>query len=297
MTAGERRGERLFVILAALTVLVKPGGVFLGLAERGTGVGGFLTLVLVPSVPFLWRGTAWLRRLVSLTCVLSGALSLLHCARSLVDFDVLGSSLVFDGILGVVDVLAGLAFLFLPDLNAFFRHQREGKPRGASRQDGTSPTPWGRRRVKAACGWGLLLGCGSGLLLAAEWVRSMGFGLGWDEVVVGLLVGAGAGGLLGLVAGLAAGAAGPGEGLTIGRLAVTRGLIAAGVCVTTAVVGAAIYGGLFGLRSAFYGNNPGWGTAALAALIWAVYAGPILAAAGLVHGAAIALLVRDNSPG
>ena len=295
MTAGERRGARLFLILATLTVLVKLGGIFLELGSFGHGAARFIAPVLALSVPFLWRGTVWLQRLVGLTSVLSGAMSLFDCVRSLIDIDVLGASVVFEGFLGLVDVLAGLAFLFLPDLNAFFRYQREGKPKGAADEDRKSPTLPSRRRLKAACGWGLALGCGSGILLAARWAQSMHFGFGLLEVVVGFLVGVGAGGLVGVVAGLAVGAAGPGAGQTTLRLTVTRGLIAAGACVVTAVVGAAIYGGLFGKRSAFHGNNPGSETSALAALIWAVYGGPMLAAAGFVLGVAITLLVRDSN--
>jgi hypothetical protein len=216
---------------------------------------------------------------------------------SLVDFDVLGTSLVFDGLLSLVDVLVGLAILFLPDLNAFFRYQREGKPNGAAHEDRPSKILSSRRQVMAACGWGLVLGCGSGILLAAEQVRSTGFDLGCAEVVWGFLDGVEAGGFLGVVAGLAVWAAGPGEGLTIKRLVVTRGLYAAGACVITSVAGAAIYYGLFGKRSAFWGNNPGWETAGLAAFLMAMFEGPVIAAAGFVLGIAISLLVRDRKPG
>jgi hypothetical protein len=294
MTAGERRGRCQFLFLATLIVVVKAGGILLGLVDHGAPDNSLIALVLVLSVPFLWRGTIWLQYPVGLIGALSGTLTLFQCVRSLEDFDVLGTAIVFGGILGALDILAGLAFWFLPDLNTFFRHRRAGHPKGRSDRDQTDPILSSRRRVKAACGWGLALGCGSGILLAAEWLRSTGFGLDLEEVVMGFLVGAWAGGLIGVVAGLAAGAAGPGVGLSTIRLAVTRGLIAAVACVITAVVGAAIYGGLFGRQSAFWGNSPGWPTAALAALLWTMYAGPLLAAAGFVHGVAIALLVRDD---
>jgi hypothetical protein len=132
-------------------------------------------------------------------------------------------------------------------------------------------------------------------LLAAEWVRSTGFGLGLSEVVAGFLVGGGAGALTGAVAGLATWAAGPGAGLTIRRLAVTRGLFAAGACAIATVAGAAICAGLFGTPSPL-GIKPGWETAAVAAVVWGVYGAPITGGAGFVYGVAIALLDRDRDP-
>jgi hypothetical protein len=152
------------------------------------------------------------------------------------------------------------------------------------------------RQAKAACCWGLALGCGSGILLAGQWVRSTGFGLGLEEVVGGFLVGLAAGSVLGVVAGLAVWATGTAPGPTFKRLALTRGLKAAAACVIVAVLGAATYGGLFGARSAYWGNNPGWETAVLAAVIWAICRGPVIAAAGFVLGIAIALILHDGEP-
>jgi len=45
--------------------------------------------------------------------------------------------------------------------------------------------------------------------------------------------------------------------------------------VIIAAVAAAIHGGLFGKRSDVWGDSPGWATAAFAALIRAVYGGPL----------------------
>ena len=283
MTASERRGRRLFLILATLTVMVKLGSIFLGIFGHVGWFGGVFSLILALSMPLLWRGTVWLQRLVGLTYVFSGTRSLIHWGRSLVDYDVLGFSLAFDGILSLVDVLAGLAFLFLPDLVAFFRYRRETK--------GLETSPGGRR-LKAAAGWGLALGAGSGLLLAAQELRSMSISL--QEVGVSFLTGLGAGGSLGLVAGLAVGAAGPGVGLmTTRRYVVTRGLIAAGACVVTEVVGVAIYGGLFGQASSDFPADPGWPRAGMWAVMWLFLASPMLAAAGFVLGVPIALLLRE----
>jgi hypothetical protein len=294
MTPGERRGRRLFLVLATVTVLVKVGGAGLGVVSHRVRFDGFLALVLAMSVPFLWRGNSWLQRLVGVTFLLSGALSLFDCVLSLPGIDVLGASVAFSGILGLVDVLAGLAFLFLPDLGAFFRHQRETKLAGNPEED----LDFARRSFPvAAAGCGLALGCGSGLLLAAQFSRFMEAGLSYAEVLVGLLIGIGIGGLAGVVSGLAVGVAGPGEGLTRKRLAVTRGLIAAGACVITAIVLAAIYGGLFSKASAFYATSPGWQSAALAAVIWTVLGSPMVAPTGFVLGAAVALLVRDGDVG
>jgi hypothetical protein len=257
--------------------------------RHGHGGNAFLSLALALAVPFLWRGTIWLQRAVGVTLLLSGITSLFFCLRSVPDIDVLGASVAFSGILGLVDILAGLAFLFLPDLGAFFRHQREGEP--------DAEPDFARRSFRVAAGWGLALGCGAGLLLAAQYFRSMDAGFGFAEVLVGLLIGIGVGGLAGVVAGLAVGAAGSGAGLTMTRLAVTRGLIAAGACVVVAVVLAAIYGGLFAGASSDFPAAAGLPRAALAAVIWLIFGSPMVAPAGFVLGVAVALLGRDGETG
>src|SRR4051794_37292495 len=107
MTAIERRGRRLFLILATLTVLWKLGSVGLMASGHGYGRTTLLSLALALATPFLWRGAMWLQRAVGITFLLSGAMNLLHCARSLPDLDVLGASVAFSSILGLLDAIAG----------------------------------------------------------------------------------------------------------------------------------------------------------------------------------------------
>src|SRR4051794_28879920 len=64
MTAIERRGRRLFLVLATLTVLWKLGGVGLMVSRHGHGATTFLSLALALITPFLWGGAIWLQRAV-----------------------------------------------------------------------------------------------------------------------------------------------------------------------------------------------------------------------------------------
>lgn len=56
MTARERLGKRVFLILATLSVLGKLGGVGDGMFRYGAGVRSWFALGLALSIPFLWRG-------------------------------------------------------------------------------------------------------------------------------------------------------------------------------------------------------------------------------------------------
>jgi hypothetical protein len=291
----------LFLIVVTLMVLGKLGGVRQGMFGYGAVVHWLISLGLALSIPFLWQGYTWLSRLVGVACVLSGGLALFAFGRDLTDFDVPGWSLnVFAGVLGLVDVLAGLAFLFLPSLQAFFRYQREGPLTDMARDDRLSPPlpnqPRSFSQLVAAGGWGLVLGCGAGALLSACHVQSF-FDLGLGESAAIILGGMAAGGVTGLVAGLAVGAAQSRASQTNLRLAVTRGLIAAGACVITLAVVSAIWGGLSGFHPAatiYGGAPPGWKGAATMAGFCVIFAGPPVALVGFVLGGAVALLIRDR---
>jgi hypothetical protein len=292
----------LFLIVATLMVLGKLGGVSQAMFGYGAVVHWLISLSLAVSIPLLWQGHTWLSRLVGMACVLSGGVALFAFGRNLADFDVPGwSSNVFIGALGLVDVLAGLAFLFLPSMQAFFRYQREGPLTDVARDDRLSPTlpnrPRSLSQLGAASGWGLALGCGAGVLVSAYHVQSFGFDLGLGVTVGIILGGMAAGGVTGLVAGLAVGAAQPRASQTNLRLAVTRGLIAAGPCVMTLAVVSAIWGGLSGFHPApIYGSGapPGLEAAAIVAVLSVVLLGPPVALVGFVLGGAVALLIRDS---
>ncbi|HWY88130.1 MAG TPA: hypothetical protein VNX28_15470 [Gemmataceae bacterium] len=283
----------MFVILGTLTVLGKLGGVWHG--------NWLASLSLALAVPFLWHGYVWLRWLVGGACVLSGVRALLAFGRTLADFDVPGESLDGAGVIGLVDVIVGFAFLFLPNVQAFFRYQRQGPLTGMARAGGLSSTLPIRRgsvsQLMAAGGWGLALGGGGGVLVSAQNTRLGEFDLGLQEVLVFVLVGAAIGGLLGVVAGLAVGAAQPKSRQSTVRLAVTRGLIAAGACVITMVVLYAIWGSLFGFHPApiFGGAPPGWDAAGLTAVYSVIFLGLPVAVAGFVVGGAVAVLMHENS--
>jgi hypothetical protein len=137
MTPQEQLGKRLFLILATLMVF---GNLIVWCSDWG-GVGGYsarIPVCLALSIPFLWLGHAWLIRLVGGACVLSGGLALFVCVPDLADLST--PIPVMTGILGLGDILAGLAFLFLPSLRAFFRYQRGGAShRPLSPEEATSP--------------------------------------------------------------------------------------------------------------------------------------------------------------
>jgi hypothetical protein len=283
-------------------VLGKLGGVWHGMFRYGAGVHWLISLSLALSIPFLWRGYAWLRWLVGVACVLSGGLALFAFGRSLADFSVPGQSLdVFAGVLGLVDILAGLAFLFLPSLQAFFRYQQVGPLMGMARDNRLPPTLANRPRsfsqLVAAGSWGLALGYGGGVLVSAHHVQSFGFDLGLGETVAIMLGGAAAGGVIGLVAGLAVGAARPSASQTNLRWVVTRGLVAAGACMITLAVVSAIWGGFSGFHPPpIYGPgaSPGLEAAALVAVLSVVFLGLPIAVVGFALGAVVALLMRDS---
>src|SRR5262249_1707368 len=151
------------------------------------------------------------------------ALSVFVCGKDLAgiavhafaeaEFAMFGSSAVLAGALGLVDVLAGLAFLFLPSLRAFVQYQREGSLPGIGRHHRlASSSPYRRRSfsqlVAAGC-WGLLLGCGGGTWVVAYRVQSEGLPLSMEGVVAGGLEEVVRIVLVGLVAGFAVGAARP----------------------------------------------------------------------------------------
>jgi hypothetical protein len=143
MTPQERRGKRLFLVLATLIVLEKLAGVGLtlsgGLAEVRWLKSVAQPLGFAIAVAFLWQGDVWLRWLVGVACVLSGGLLAFVSGRVLVKLagvtppeatgyfmQVAGYPIGLVGAFGLLYVLAGLLFLFSPGMRAFFRYQREG---------------------------------------------------------------------------------------------------------------------------------------------------------------------------
>lgn len=282
---SELRGRRIYLVLAAITVMVKLGGFFPPLNDHYSHTSMLLPIVIALSVVFLWRGTIWIQRLAGGAFILSGAFTLLRFVHSATDFEFFGVFVLFTLILGLVDVLAGVAILKLPALNVFFCHQREGKPEPKA--------PVAKPQVGAACLWGLILSSGAALLLALKWAQSFEFAVDFRDELLAILGGMGAFALLGVVAGFAVGSSSPGRGTTR-RYVVTRGLIAAGACVVAGVLGAAIYGGLYGQASSDFPADPGWPRAGMWAIMWLFLASPMLASAGMALGVPIALLIRED---
>lgn len=143
MTPRERRGKRLFLILATLLILEKLYVVGLMLSGGLADVQWFRSVAqrvgFAAAIAFLWTGDVWLRWLVGVGCVLIGGLLAFVSGRILFQLAgetppeatrvfmlVAGYPVGLVGLLGLLHVLAGLLFLFSPSMRAFFRHQREG---------------------------------------------------------------------------------------------------------------------------------------------------------------------------
>jgi hypothetical protein len=140
----ERRGKRLFLILATFIILDRLVGV--GLALHGGWAGlDWLRSVVRPigvamAVGFLWQGDVWLRWAVGAACVVVGAPQVFVSGHLLYKLakvtppkatgfltQVVGSALGVIGLIGLFYLAAGLLFLFSPSMWAFFRYQREGR--------------------------------------------------------------------------------------------------------------------------------------------------------------------------
>jgi hypothetical protein len=290
---AELRGRRIYLVLATLTVLVKLGGLLPMVDGYEGRLSKLLPVVIALSVVFLWRGNVWNQRLAAGAFLLSGAFTLLHFAQSLEALDLYGFGVAFKLFLGVVDVLAGLAILFQPDLNAFVRHQRDGKPH----QNWKSPA-LRKRQVMAACLWGLVLcGC-SGILLATQWAQSIPVAVIFEHgakqdiklALTGLLTAV----LMGVFAGLLVGTASPDASLTLKSLAVKRGLRVAVATVVVGIVLSAIHGFFFAAASSDFPIPRGWQSAGVEALLFAVVGTPVVGSVAFVLGAVIALLLVDE---
>ena len=143
MTPQERRGKRLFLVLATLLVLEKVAGITLALSG-GLAEVRWVESVVQPvgfalAVAFLWQGDVWLRWLVGLMCIFSGGLLAFVCGQLLVKLagvtppegagffmQIAGFPVGLVGVFGLLHVVAGLLFLASPSIRAFFRYQREG---------------------------------------------------------------------------------------------------------------------------------------------------------------------------
>jgi hypothetical protein len=147
MTRQERRGKRLFLVLATIIILdelIKVGFALSGgLADVKWLESVARPLAFVVAVALLWNGENWLRWLVGVACVVYGGGLALVSSHLLIKFGgitppnatgnfmhVIGYPLVIVGFLAVFYLGAGLAFLLSPSLRAFFRYQREGPAEG-----------------------------------------------------------------------------------------------------------------------------------------------------------------------
>ena len=143
MTLQERRGKRLFLVLATLIILEKLAGVVLALIVAD-GAIDWRKSILQPlgtalAVGFLWQGDVWLRWLVGIALVLWGGLMTFVSAHVLILLakrtppDDAGFYMRWVGypigifaLFGLFYLTAGLLFLISPSMRAFFRYQREG---------------------------------------------------------------------------------------------------------------------------------------------------------------------------
>lgn len=142
MTPLQKRGKRLFLILASLLILEKLAGIGFAVSS-GLNELNWLKSVIGPlgfavAVAFLWQGDVWLRWLVGLVCLLTGAPLMLVSGRAVMELanatppEATGISMRLAGLpfgllplYGGFFVVAGLLFLFSPSLRAFLRYQQK----------------------------------------------------------------------------------------------------------------------------------------------------------------------------
>jgi hypothetical protein len=140
MTPQERRGKRLFVVLATLITLEKLASIGLALSN-GFGEVTWWKSVGQPAgfalaVGLLWYGDVWLRWLVGFGCLLTGGLPLFVTGRLLFRLAEVTPPDATEFFMQVVlypvalamsvslfYVLAGLLFLFSTSMRAFFAYQ------------------------------------------------------------------------------------------------------------------------------------------------------------------------------
>jgi len=143
MTRKERRGKRLFVILATLIILHKLASIGFALAHGFAEVEWWKSVAqpagFALAVALLWYGDVWLRWIIGFLCLLSGALPLYVSGNVLVKLakmtppeasgvfaQLVAYPVALVGVVSLMYVVAGLLFLFSPSLRAFFRYQRLG---------------------------------------------------------------------------------------------------------------------------------------------------------------------------
>jgi hypothetical protein len=144
MTARERRGKRIFLVLAGFLIGERLLGVGLALAQGLDQVPWWSSvarpLLFALAVGLVWRGDTWLRWLVGGVCMLGGGLKLLvsgHVFARMAEatppeatgflLQVAGSTLGVIALTGLLEALAGLGLLALPSVRAFLRYQRESR--------------------------------------------------------------------------------------------------------------------------------------------------------------------------
>ena len=137
-----RRGKRLFLILATLFTIAQVAGVILALTKGGGEIRWFKSVLLplaqIVSFAFMWQGDIWLRRLVEIWQMMSGALEVYVGAKIYMTLrgvtppenpqllnETFGFPLAMLVAFGFFWVLAGVFLLFSPSLSAFFSYQRD----------------------------------------------------------------------------------------------------------------------------------------------------------------------------
>jgi hypothetical protein len=141
MNRQQIRGKWIFLFLATLLILEKLAGVgfvFSGDWGQIKWFGSVVKpLLIAAGIAFLWTGENWSRWLLSTAYILSGGFGLYLTGRiwfALSDrtppddraflIDIFGLPMGIVAAFATFHLVAGLAFLTLPSLRAFFRYQR-----------------------------------------------------------------------------------------------------------------------------------------------------------------------------
>lgn len=136
------RGQRLFLILAAVIIVTQVLGVVVALVTSGSEIRWLKSVIqplgLAVSTAFLWQGDIWLRRLSCLWAVSTGALYVFVSSKIYLTLlgvtppastsvlnETFGLPLALLGLLGLAYCITGLLLFFSPAVSAFFIYQRE----------------------------------------------------------------------------------------------------------------------------------------------------------------------------
>lgn len=147
MTALERRGKGIFLILAGLLIGERLLEVGLALSGGLGEVKWFKSVVrpllFAVGVACLWEGENWLRWLMGTVCIFVGGVKLFVSGRLLFlvtevtppeatgfFLTAVGYPVGILGLIGLLELVAGLCFLVMPSVRAFFRYQRAQRSAG-----------------------------------------------------------------------------------------------------------------------------------------------------------------------